>query len=198
MNLYLYLPPKSAHSPGVLQGTVIGTIYRYWRLISDQKEFQSQCEKFFHRLIARGYSPDKLCNLFATALNRIPTIATKNKNLNVNNESLAQLLDNLCRQCYIHLTYHPLDPPRCYIQHLACECHLQPKGEPTLHNLQNSNNIPIGIDRLIVAYHRAPNSREHLFHRKFNQHPGPAASIFIAPSTTEEQRTTRSLLQSYR
>jgi hypothetical protein len=53
MNLYLYLPPKSAHSPGVLHGTVIGTIYRYWRLItSDRKEFQSQCEKFFHRLIA--------------------------------------------------------------------------------------------------------------------------------------------------
>jgi hypothetical protein len=198
MNLYLYLPPKSAHSPGVLQGTVIGTIYRYWRLISERKEFQSQCEKFFHRLIARGYSPDKLRNLFATALNRIPTIATQNKNLNDNNESLERLLDNLRRQCYIHLTYHPLDPPRRYIQQLARDCLLHPKGEPTLHDLRNNNNIPIGIDRLIVAYHRAPNIRDHLFHRKFNQHPGPAASTFIAPSTTEEQQTTRSLLQSYR
>jgi hypothetical protein len=75
---------------------------------------------------------DKLRNLFATALNRIPTIATQNKNLNVDNdESLAQLLDNLRRQCYIHLTYHPLDLPRCYIQQLAGECLLQPNGEPT-------------------------------------------------------------------
>jgi hypothetical protein len=43
-------------------------------------------------------------------------------------------------------------------------------------NIPDNNNIPIGIDRLIVAYHRAPNIRDHLFHRKFNQHPGPAAS----------------------
>jgi hypothetical protein len=156
----------------VLHGTVIGTIYRYWRLItSDQKEFQSQCEKFFHRLIAllTRQTSQPFC---PTALNGIPIIATQNKNLNVNNESLAQLLDNLCRQCYIHLTYHPLDPPRRYMQQLARECLLQPKGEPTLHNLRNNNNIPIGIDRLIVAYHRAPNIRDHLFHRKFNQHPG--------------------------
>jgi hypothetical protein len=118
--------------------------------------------------------------------------------LNANNESLAQLLDNLRQQCYIHLTYHPLDPPHCYIQQLARECLLQPKGEPTLHNLRNNNNIPIGIDHLIVAYHRAPNIQDHLFHRKFNQHPGPAASTLITPSTTEEQRTTRSLFQSYR
>jgi hypothetical protein len=41
MNLYLYLPPNSAHPPGVLRSTVYGCLRRYWFQNSRVADFQA-------------------------------------------------------------------------------------------------------------------------------------------------------------
>ena len=59
-NLYLIIPPRSAHAPGVLKGSIIGTLYRYKRICSRIKDFYNQTEKYFHRIIACGHKPSNV------------------------------------------------------------------------------------------------------------------------------------------
>jgi hypothetical protein len=55
MNLYLYLPPHSAHPPGVLRGLIIGMVKRIYRLTSSLHDKKTAIHTFFRRLVARGY-----------------------------------------------------------------------------------------------------------------------------------------------
>jgi hypothetical protein len=49
LNLYLYLPPHSAHPPGVLTGLVYGMIRRAYRLTTDPTDCQAYLRKFYTR-----------------------------------------------------------------------------------------------------------------------------------------------------
>ena len=55
MNLYLYLPPHSAHAPGVLKGLIFGTIHRIFVLTNNLQNRQDTLQRFHIRLIRRGY-----------------------------------------------------------------------------------------------------------------------------------------------
>ena len=47
LNLYLYIPPHSAHPPGVLHGLVIGNIVRIYNLCSNQNEAHNHILQFY-------------------------------------------------------------------------------------------------------------------------------------------------------
>ena len=51
-NLYLYLPPTSCHTPGILRGAVIGMIHRCHCLTTHKQDFIHQVELLFHRFVA--------------------------------------------------------------------------------------------------------------------------------------------------
>ena len=40
MNLFLYIPPHSAHPPGVLRSTVFGNLRRYWLQNSNPEQYK--------------------------------------------------------------------------------------------------------------------------------------------------------------
>ena len=46
LHLHLYIPPHSAHSPGLLPGIVYGTLFRIFTLCSDEED-KLQQTKFF-------------------------------------------------------------------------------------------------------------------------------------------------------
>ena len=54
LNLYLYLPPHSAHPPGVLHGLVIGNILRINNLCSQISDRNRRLKQFYQRLLFRG------------------------------------------------------------------------------------------------------------------------------------------------
>ena len=54
-NLYLYIPPHSAHPPGVLTGLVSGNILRIHSLFSEQDNINLRINQFYTRLLVRGY-----------------------------------------------------------------------------------------------------------------------------------------------
>jgi hypothetical protein len=58
MNMYQYIPWKSAHPKHCRRGLIIGELKRYVLRESTQQGFNSICIAFFRRLRARGYPRD--------------------------------------------------------------------------------------------------------------------------------------------
>ena len=59
-NLHTYLPPYSAHAPGVLKGLFFGFVRRYWLHNDSTKNYTHMITKFVKRLQKRGH---KLCTI---------------------------------------------------------------------------------------------------------------------------------------
>ena len=55
MNLYLYIPPHSAHPPGVLTGLVSGKILRIHSLCRNQDDINLCMKQFYARILVCGY-----------------------------------------------------------------------------------------------------------------------------------------------
>jgi hypothetical protein len=66
-NLYLYIPPHSAHPPGMLSGLIHGNILRIHHLCSSLTDIQQKSSQFFTRLTSRGYTNSQLLPLFKSA-----------------------------------------------------------------------------------------------------------------------------------
>lgn len=73
LNLYMYIPPHSAHPPGILRGMITGYITRVFRLTSTKSDCEASIRNFYRRLCARGYTPSRLLPLFHDALKRAQT-----------------------------------------------------------------------------------------------------------------------------
>ena len=56
LNLYLYLPPHSAHPPGVLKGLIAGMIHRIFRLNSNKSNIKSALNDLYKQLRTCGYT----------------------------------------------------------------------------------------------------------------------------------------------
>jgi hypothetical protein len=55
MNLYLYIPPLSAHPQSCFKGLIHGEVRRYW-IQNNPSNFQAILLKFIQRLIHRGHT----------------------------------------------------------------------------------------------------------------------------------------------
>ena len=81
LNLYLYIPPHSAHPPGCLKGIIYGELRRYWTQNSDIHDYIDIARLFTHqRLLARGFHSEQITPLFHAAtlsLERVHTPKTQ-------------------------------------------------------------------------------------------------------------------------
>jgi hypothetical protein len=122
LNLYLYLPPHSAHPPGALKGLIFGWFYRLERLVSCRDEREQLTGKLRARLWARGYPVEQLEPLFAEARSRCFQQTTST--------TAGQKPES--RPLYLHVQYHPADPSARTIQKLVHKLLLAPRGESPL------------------------------------------------------------------
>jgi hypothetical protein len=167
LNLYLYIPPHSAHSPGVLRGLVIGMTLRILRLTTALQDKKTALRSFFLRLCNRGYAAEKLRKLFVEALAHTER-PTFDENWWIHE-----------KRCFLHLPYHPDDPSSKVVQRLFRQHLLNPPSEPPLPDLRNLVNCSIGTNRMIVAYHRPNNLRNLFFPRVFQELDDRPVSTFI-------------------
>jgi hypothetical protein len=94
LNLYLYIPPLSAHPYSCFKGLIKGELHRYWRQNSPSN-FQTLVIKFLERLMATGHTLEKLYPIFtqtATKLDNLFTPPTPSDSGNT---------------LYIHWAHHP-------------------------------------------------------------------------------------------
>ena len=149
LNLYLYIPPHSAHAPGILRGLVFGMTARIVNLTSHWRDQATAMRNLFLRLCQRGYTSTQLRPLFDAALDRL------------NNPPIPDPWYQE-KRCFLHLPFHPNDPGSSTVQRLFRKPLLSPRGEPTLPDLENLFGAQLRTNRLIVAYHR-PNNLWNLF-----------------------------------
>jgi hypothetical protein len=166
LNLYLYIPPHSAHAPGILRGLVFGMTGRIFRLTSHWRDQQSAVRHLFLRLCKRGYTSTQLRPIFKAALARI------------DNPPLPDPWFHE-KRCFLHLPFHPNDPRSSTVQRLFREHMLSPRGEPELPELENPIGAQIRTNRLIVAYHRPSNLKNLLFPRIFRTPADRPVSSFM-------------------
>jgi len=116
LNLYLYLPPNSAHSKGVSTGLVFGQVLCYRRLSTFKTDAAAKIKEFHQHLLARGHTNDKLLPLFKRAEdNAMHYIARSAEDHQTRRASIQAEADSAIR---LHLTCHPDDPPTRDIQQL--------------------------------------------------------------------------------
>jgi hypothetical protein len=174
-NLYLYLPANSNHPKGNLKGLIYGSLYRIHRLVSDPKMRQQHIQNLFARLLARGYDKTELKKAIVDAYHRYGTqppafsTATDDTEHTSVNEN----------RVYFHIPFHPADPASNLIQETFRREIQHPRGLPPVHLLKNHKNAEIGINRLIVAYHRPPNIGNLLSPRIMTAENGPSVSSYL-------------------
>ncbi len=155
LNLYLYLPPHSAHPPGVLQGLVIGNVIRIHTLCSDPSNIEFLTRQFYSRLLRRGYKPDILAPLFEQAM-------TKAAAYQPGRTSPIPTGSPLNNQIFLHLPFHPQNPPSFKLQSAFREHVLAPRYKHPLPTVRNRSQHPINVGRMVIAYSRPRNTGDLL------------------------------------
>ena len=174
MALYLYIPPHSAHSPGVLAGLVMGNVLRIYQLCSSKHDSTIKLKEFYRRLLRRGYKPSTLLPMFDKAIQNandyLDRTATERTSAAYARSRRSE------RQAYFHLLYHPDDPPPSTIQRLWRDRVSAPPDATPFNRLTNHEDEEIPLDQLILAFHRAPNFGNWFSYRKLKTHDGPNVS----------------------
>jgi hypothetical protein len=166
MNLYLYIPPSSAHPAGCLKGTVYGLIRRYYAQNTFRHDFVRLVSLLYRRLIDRGWEREAIRSLILEACRTIQRKAQPPAALPAQPSSNS-LDDENKNRLFIHLKYHPDDIPRQRVQQLYQEhC-----GEVLLREL--------GIRKPTIAYSRPKNLSDLITKAKLHQASGESSSIIL-------------------
>ena len=164
LNLHLFLPPRSAHPPGVLHGLIAGMIYRAKALCTFTIDAKVFVNKFWHHLRARGYDAEMLLPLFLKAWAK-PIIPPQEK------LSPPDLW-------LFKITYHPQDPASFFIKKAWNETIATPKLSKPLADIDLHYN-KLGHRQFLVCYRRSPNLSNLLSYRKLQPNSGPPVSSYF-------------------
>ena len=148
MNLYLYLPSGSCHSPGVLKGLVHGAVRRAYALCSDKSDIMPFLQKTFKRLTVRGHSRDTLKPIFEEALqkvNNLPTAVTPHQRKSTKDKKPLKL----------HLPFNPADVKSREIQQAFRMNIMEPPDGDHISKIDIGTKAggTVEFDRLTICYH---------------------------------------------
>ena len=175
LNLYLYIPPRSAHPPGVLTGLIFGTIHRIFTLCSSTTDIRNRLQDFWNRLQARGYEHSDIHSIFSHGITH-----AKTQVLNLTPDDPPPKPPSF----FMHLRFHPQDPPSSAIQQawrsrVSNPPRRQPLADLPVYSTVSRQEHPFTTDRLIVCYHRPPNLGNLLSYRKLRPDAGPSVSSYL-------------------
>jgi hypothetical protein len=163
-NLYLYIPPSSAHPPGMISGLIFGSVLRIERLCSKKEDVNAKLVQLYHRLLRRGYTPSRLIPLFVKARANAKLYLARSERGHA--IVRAERKHAARRRVYFHIKYHPQDPLSHEIQSLWHQHVANPPGKLPLPSLKNYQGGKVPIDQLVIAYSRNRNLRNLLSVRK--------------------------------
>jgi hypothetical protein len=71
LNLHIYIPAASAHSPDTLKGMIYGNLQRYWRQNTKHEDYISMVKAFGNHLTNRGHDITTIITHLKDAANHI-------------------------------------------------------------------------------------------------------------------------------
>ena len=157
MNLFLYIPPHSAHPPGLMKSLVFGLLLTYYKQNTHPTDFLNISLLLFQRLINRGHNHDVLTDLFTSAIEKI-----ENKEKDPFKENLATSppTDN---RIFFHTPFHPKDISRQQIRNIYESTCKSNTGNSNLKCVLNPKTKEhMFINKMTVAYSRPKNLRGYL------------------------------------
>ena len=174
MNLYLYIPPTSAHPPGITTSLIYSQLRKYWFQNTDSADFVNITREFFQRLATRGHNPNKLAVAFHKAAQKIDLIPN-------NTSTTPQPSPDTCNEIFLKWKYHPHDVKRNFIRHVyneTCE-NYTPENPNGFRNLLTDTGARMQITKLTVAYQRDKNLRDMLIPSRLRNFPQYRVSHFL-------------------
>jgi hypothetical protein len=156
MNLYLYLPPSSAHAPALFQSIVYSTLKRLRIQNTHDEDFQRFVKLFFERLLARGHTDINLSRQFLIAAEKLdlqPYVRQPDRKGTGTGTRL-----------FLHVRYHPSTPSRRLIRD-AFQAHCEDVLDSTKNGLGRSLQAP----RLTIAYSRCKRIRDLVSRSRLQQ-----------------------------
>lgn len=186
MNTHLYIPPLSAHPPGLLPGLIYGMLNRFERLISEPREIITERRRLYQRLRARGWPRNQLLPVFTTALAGM-RLKTLRRTLGL--PATDRPTDDIS-PTFLHLEYNPANPSSRDLQRVWRNSFITIDTDPRrITTLPNHEGNPLQFDRLIVAYSRPPNLGNLLSYRRLSSTPYFQASSMIYQLDTDSYGT---------
>ncbi len=170
-NLYLYIPPHSAHPPGIINGLIYGHILCLHCLCSHKQDLQKKTKDLFNCLTQRGHSASKLLPVFHRAHRRATSLILQNRT------DIPDTPKPSPTKTFLHLPYHPQDPPRSTIQHIWNSTIINPPHQTPLRHIKNLQGHTPNITRLTIAYSRPPNLGNQLSVRNIEGRGIPVSSF---------------------
>lgn len=114
LNLYLYIPPGSAHPSNMLRGLVYGRLRAYYIQNSETSDFLHYATLLAKRLMARGWPSHTLVPVFRAAWVHLQ----KHDKQSILEGSSQKKPKPRGKQLFFHLPYHPRGIQRSTIQQL--------------------------------------------------------------------------------
>ena len=172
LNLHLYIPPRSAHPPGLLPGVVFGTLFRIQTLCTEESDRYTRTKQFYNRLLVRGYESHQLLPVFQKAIDKAQTYTGPTER---------DTASKLANSVIFHVNYHPQDPASYLIQKAWRELVAEPDYKMPLTLIRNpKTRARPNINRMIIAYSRHMNLGNLLSHRDLTKHDGPQVSSYYS------------------
>jgi len=162
-NLHLYLPPTSAHAPGVLKSLIFGNLQRYWKQNTHASDYTKMALDFRHHLLARGHSSDVIDPIFREAASHIDNFRSCPRTARLSNPKL-----------FLHWEFHPKDIPRRQIRSI-----FERTCSQTLSNSRTLSGKKPSIGHLTIAYSKPKSLDNILCRSKMTEPPGERVSDSI-------------------
>ena len=124
MNLFLYIPPHSAHPQNTIKSLIYGLLKTYQRQNPDPNDFQNMSILLFKRLQARGHQHHNLKQIFSATLQKLKS----QHNTSAPHHSHHSQKTHTPEKCnhnnslFFHLQYHPKGISRRTIQQTYHNC----------------------------------------------------------------------------
>jgi len=154
-NLHLYIPPMSAHPPGVLKSIIYGNLRRYWQQNHSTEDYITIVKQFADRLMARGYDQETIKSLFMSSAHAIHQQNDNRRNTSTSADNKETL--------YLHREWHPRAISRTKLRQFYNS------------TLQGHD----GFTQLRIAYSRPRNLRDSLMKTQLSEPTGSNVSDMI-------------------